>query len=119
MASDLKAPPLRRSDDAPDTDHRENRRRYPDMRRTLGSLALILVPILFAGVLWFAATDRAGVIQGTHEAQKTANEAKDLARVAMQQQAVASAESAAQWSEVLRRLGSIETDVKDIKRRAQ
>lgn len=89
------------------------------MKRTFGSLALIIVPVLFAGLIWFASKDRDEVVRKTEMAQTAANEARMLAVQAVaaqtQQQAVANV----QWQEILRRLDSIEADVKQVKRNTQ
>jgi hypothetical protein len=119
VATEPKTPPTHRDTDDSGVDWRYMRRRYPDLKRTLGSLALILVPILFAAVVWFAANDRNNVILKIDHAQQTANEAKILATQALQAQATQAAVSSARWEDVQRTLSEIKDDIKTVKRNTQ
>ena len=119
MASEPKTPPPRRENDDDGADYNYVRRKYPDVRRTIGTLATILVPVLLAGLIWFASKDRDEVIRKAETAQATANEARLIAVQAVAAQAQQQAVANVQWQEILRRLDSIETTVKAVRMNTQ
>lgn len=123
MGGEPKGPPPRRGNDESGDDFRVVRRSYPSLKQTLGSIALILVPILFMGLLWFASQDRDGVIrsvtkveQKADSAQVSADQAKVLVGEVKEAQRIHEARAEQQWKRVEEVLTEIKADVKDVKR---
>jgi hypothetical protein len=106
--------PSRRREDPDDEDYR--RLRGGLLNGHTKWVVRIVSTALVAGLGFFIARDRTGIEkeQELQDRRLVVLETSVTALVAAQ--AAAQAGSAAQWAEVLRRLGSIETDVKDIKR---
>lgn len=123
MASEAKGPPPRRTDDLEERDYRLLRRSYPSLKQTLGSLAMILVPILFGAVVALAVQVRSNdlatladqaraVDRKADEAKAMALEAQRQAADALKQQAASSAQAQARWEDIQASLRRIEGKLK-------
>jgi hypothetical protein len=73
--------------------------------------------LLLSALAALAIRDRNGIDKNFDGQNRRLNVLETSVTALVAAQAAAQAGSAAQWAEVLRRLGSIESDVKEIKRR--
>ena len=112
----MKTPPLHRASDDPEEDYRFARRSYPNIKQTLGTLALILLPLMTGGLLWFAVQDRSSIIQSIHAVDIKADTALGLARDGLANDRLQDARYVEQRQDLIRWMESVDKRLEEIRR---
>ena len=111
-----KTPPPHRRDDSESDDYRPVRRSYPSLKQTLGSLALILLPLVTGGLIWFAVQDRSMILQSIRTVDAKADTALTLARDGLANDRQQDARYIEQRADMIRWMESLDKRLDEIRR---